>query len=137
NATFSWYLNGQLLPNQQANSLVFQENGHYQCIITDAFGCLDTTNLVLIEGGLNTNTTEQPRIFPNPAKDLITITVPTHWLGAQFEICDLLGKVLYKKHLYNHKNAIPLPDFLSGNYLFRLSTQALLYQELIFVSAAH
>ena len=137
NASFSWYLDGQLLPNQQTNTLAFQENGHYQCIVSDAFGCLDTTNLLLIEVGLYTNTTEQPRIFPNPAKDLITITVPTHWLGAQFEICDLLGKVIYKNHLYNHKNAIPLPGFLSGNYLFRLSTQALLYQELIFVSAAH
>jgi hypothetical protein len=45
--------------------------------------------------------------------------------------------VLYKSHLDNYKNTIPLPDIQSGNYLIRLSTQELLHQELIFVSPSH
>lgn len=137
NASYSWYLDGQLLPNQQNNILIFQENGNYQCIVSDAFGCSDTTNLLLIEVGLNTNTTEQPRIFPNPAIDLVTISVPIDWLDAQLEISDLLGKVVYKSQLHTQKNTIHLPELLSGNYLIRLSTPELLYRELIFVSAAH
>jgi hypothetical protein len=137
NASFSWYLDGQLLPNQQTNTLTFQENGHYQCIVSDAFGCSDTTNLLLIEVGLAVSTSEQPRIFPNPALDFITITVPIHWFGAQLEISDLFGKVLYKNQLNTSENVILLPEFLSGNYLIRLSTQELLHQELIFVSPSH
>lgn len=134
NASYSWYFDGQLLPNQQTNTLIFQENGTYQCIVSDAFGCVDTTNLLLIEVGLSTNTSERPRIYPNPAQDLITISIPAQWLDAQIEISDLLGKVLYKSQLYAHKNAIPLLELPSGNYLVRLSTPDLLYRELIFVS---
>lgn len=137
NASFSWYLDGQLLPNQQTNTLAFQENGSYQCIVNDAFGCSDTTNLLLIEVGLVTSSMEQPRVFPNPALDFINISIPIQWLGAQIEISDLLGKVLYKSHLDNYKNTIPLQDIQSGNYLIRLSTQELLHQELIFVSPSH
>lgn len=137
NASFSWYLDGQLLPNQQTNTLAFQENGSYQCIVNDAFGCSDTTNLLLIEVGLVTSSMEQPRVFPNPALDFINISIPIQWLGAQIEISDLLGKVLYKSHLDNYKNTIPLPDIQSGNYLIRLSTRELLHQELIFVSPSH
>jgi hypothetical protein len=137
NASFSWYLDGQLLPNQQTNTLAFQENGSYQCIVNDAFGCSDTTNLLLIEVGLATSSMQQPRVFPNPALDFINISIPIQWLGAQIEISDLLGKVLYKSHLDNYKNTIPLPDIQSGNYLIRLSTQELLHQELIFVSTSH
>jgi hypothetical protein len=80
---------------------------------------------------------QQPRVFPNPALDFINISIPIQWLGAQIEISDLLGKVLYKSHLDNYKNTIPLQDIQSGNYLIRLSTQELLHQELIFVSPSH
>jgi hypothetical protein len=92
---------------------------------------------LLIEVGLAVSTSEQPRIFPNPALDFITITVPIHWFGAQLEISDLFGKVLYKNQLNTSENVILLPEFLSGNYLIRLSTQELLHQELIFVSPSH
>ncbi|MEY4486281.1 MAG: hypothetical protein RL440_812 [Bacteroidota bacterium] len=136
NATYTWYLDGQLLANQQANTLTFQENGNYQCIVSDAFGCSDTTNLLLIEAGLASNSIEQPRLFPNPAKDALTISVPIHWLGAQLEISDLLGKVRYQSQLDNYKNAISLTDFQPGSYLIRLTVQDRQYQEMIFICSA-
>jgi len=137
NASFSWYLDGQLLANQQTNNLAYQENGHYQCMVTDAFGCSDTTNLLLIAVGLASSTMEQPSIFPNPAKDFISISIPIQWLGAQFEILDLLGKVLDKRQLNTDINTIPLQLNQSGTYLIRLSNKELLYRELIFVLASH
>jgi len=129
NATFSWYLDGQLVLDQLTNSLAFQENGNYQCIVTDAFGCTDTTNALLIQVGIPTYTIEQPHLFPNPTSNLITLTIPDHWLGANLEINDLSGKVLYHCQIKANNHEMTLQDFEPGTYLLRLKTQEKLFQE--------
>ena len=137
NATFTWYLDGQALANQQGNTLTFQENGNYQCIVTDPFGCSDTTNLLLIDVGLANIASEQPKIFPNPAKDYLNVSLPSDWLGSSLQIIDLLGKVVYVEQASANTCAIPLHAIQSGTYLIQLTKHNNCYQQLICISSAH
>lgn len=137
NATFTWHLDGQALANQQGNTLTFQENGNYQCIVTDPFGCSDTTNLLLIDVGLASIASEQPKIFPNPAKDYLNVSLPPDWLGSTLQIIDLLGKVVYVEQASANTCAIPLHAIQSGTYLIQLTKYNNHYQQLICISSAH
>jgi hypothetical protein len=137
NASFTWSLDGQILPNQQGNTLAIQENGNYQCIVTDAFGCTDTTNLLLIEVGVASNTAMPPEIFPNPAKDFLNISLPSDWLGSTIEIIDLFGKVVFIQDSSTQACSIPVNRIQSGTYLIQFTKQNKRCQKLIFISSSN
>lgn len=136
NASISWLFNGNTLPNQQENTLITSENGSYQCIVTDAFGCSDTTNIILIDVGLATNSLELPSIFPNPAKNILFVSLPTSWIGSLIELSDLSGKVLYGEKATEPAHTIHFTSIQSGLYLIRLTKQSDQFQHLIFVSTS-
>jgi hypothetical protein len=136
NASISWLFNGNTVPNQQENTFVTSENGTYQCIVTDAFGCSDSTNIILIDVGLATNHLEQPTIYPNPAKDFVSVSLPTHWVGALIELSDLKGKVLYVEKASAQAHTIHFTSIQSGLYFIRITNQTDQFQHLIFVATS-
>jgi hypothetical protein len=136
NATFSWFLDGQLLSNTTNNILNYNQNGHYQCIITDAFGCSDSTQILLIDAGLAANKSANPSIYPNPAKDIINIALPTHWLGSLIELIDLNGKVLYSEKANAKALVLHLSSIPSGLYVLSCTNQIDQFRQLIFVSTS-
>jgi hypothetical protein len=136
NATFNWLLDGQILSNAQNHTLSYTQNGFYQCVVTDPFGCIDTSQLLLIEAGLSTNNIEQPKVFPNPAKDFLNVSLPHNWLGSSLEIINLLGKVLYTEHCTAQKHTISLHGLQPGTYLIQFSFQNLYYQQLLCISTS-
>ena len=135
-ASISWLFNGDTIANQQENTLITSVNGTYQCIVTDAFGCADTTNIILIDVGLATNPLELPSIFPNPAIDFITVSLPTHWEGSLIELLDLSGKVLYSEKGAEQAHTIHLTSIQTGEYLIRLTHQSEQLRQMIFVSTS-
>lgn len=136
NASISWLFNGNTIPNQQENTLISSANGTYQCIVTDAFGCADTTNIILIDVGLATNPLELPSIFPNPAKDFITVSLTTHWTGSLIELLDLRGKVLYSEEAAEQAHTIHFTSIQTGAYLLRLTHQSDQFRQMIFISTS-
>ena len=136
NATFSWFLDGQLLSNTTNNILNYNQNGHYQCIVTDVFGCSDSTQILLIDAGLAANKSAQPCIYPNPAKDIINIALPTHWLGSLIELIDLNGKVLYSEKANAKAQVLHLSSIPSGLYVLSCTNQIDQFRQLIFVSTS-
>ena len=136
NATFSWFLDGQIIPNAQSHTFNYIQNGSYQCIVTDPYGCIYTSSILLIDAGNQMYSFEDPKIFPNPAKDILFVSLPDPWLGSSLEIIDLFGKVVYHELSIKQAFAIPLNTIQSGTYLIRFSTQNTQYQKLICISAA-
>lgn len=136
NATFSWFLDGQIIPNAQGNTFNYTQNGIYQCVVTDPFGCADTSSILLMNVGNQINSLENPKIFPNPAKDVLNVSLPGHWLGSSLEIIDLFGKIIYTERSINQAFSIPLNTIQSGTYLIRFSAQNNLYHQLISISSS-
>lgn len=59
-------------------------------------------------------------IYPNPAKNNLTLNISNDLLGASFSITDLLGKVIYASVLDGNNNLIDITNFNSGIYFITM-----------------
>lgn len=58
-------------------------------------------------------------IYPNPAKDHISIALPEGYQKASFELSDQQGRIIYKENVVNNQR-IDITKLSSGLYLFNL-----------------
>ncbi len=96
-AGYAWYLNGQLIEGENAQTLEFSENGEYYVIITSESGCEITSNAILITNtGLQDNQAIKFfKAYPNPASELLNIKVeadPSLTENLQIDIFTVDGK---------------------------------------------
>jgi len=73
------------------------------------------------ELGLHTNI----RVYPNPAKDLLTIEIENASQVSQLELINVFGQVLYEMHI-GHRNEelkinIPLKHYAAGLYFVKIT----------------
>ncbi len=72
-----WYVDGSIIPGATGQSYIPQQNGTYQVSFTDQYNCTSPlsdpfdVNWVSIE---NISSTDELKIFPNPASGICTIT---------------------------------------------------------------
>ena len=60
-------------------------------------------------------------VFPNPFKDEVNISIATKIANAQFNLYDVLGKVVYtKSNLYGNQFHFDCPKIASGMYFYNL-----------------
>lgn len=62
-------------------------------------------------------------IFPNPAKDLITVKASNNLLGTQYFITDQHGRQMLTGKIDSETELINISQFNNGIYLFQLSGQ--------------
>ncbi len=64
-------------------------------------------------------------IWPNPAKDLLNIYLPSEFTGAVIEVINMKGKLVKKfNETLNQKVELPLHDLPAGMYLLKLVSQS-------------
>ncbi len=74
--SYQWLFNDQLIPGADKDKLVVSENGHYRVIVTNSYGCTDTSDAYEVTNvGLNQQKTlgGQYRIYPNPAQRVLYV----------------------------------------------------------------
>ena len=119
-AQINWFLDGQLLANQNANYLQLTQNGNYQCQITDAFGCQYESGILLIDASVLETKPEAPLLFPNPNNGLFQIQVPTSWLESKCTVSNLSGQIIWEGVLSKELNQLDLQELVNGTYLLEL-----------------
>ena len=119
-AQINWFLDGQLLANQNANYLQLTQNGNYQCQITDAFGCQYETGILLIDASVIETKPEAPLLFPNPNNGLFQIQVPASWLESKCTVSNLSGQIIWEGILSKELNQLDLQELVNGTYLLEL-----------------
>ena len=63
-------------------------------------------------------------LYPNPAKDKISITFLKEYVKLKLSLYDIYGNLLYDRNLYNPKSHnISLSRFSTGIYLISFSIQ--------------
>lgn len=94
NATYSWYFNGDLIPNETNNYLVAEQNGVYELVVLnldndcEASSSIELFNVSIEESALNTF-----NLYPNPANDYIIISFEnTIKDGFIVELTNILGE---------------------------------------------
>lgn len=95
-------------------------NGSYAVAVTqngctDTSSCTTVSNVGLVEAG-----TADFRMFPNPVIAEMTLVVPQIWVGRNFILVDLKGKVVLHGKVSERENTLDLSHLAQGVYLFRI-----------------
>lgn len=123
NAQIDWFLDNTLIPNQNNNTLGVSQNGNYQCLITDPFGCQYQSNILVVDVGIESVLLNAPKVYPNPTQGLVKVQIDPQWLGAHYVFSDLQGQMLAQNVLMDTKNEIDIQHFANGVYLLTIQIQ--------------
>lgn len=142
-ATYQWFQNsgmgftaltnaGQYAGVQTAqltitNTQLANNNLAFRCIITDT-GCSDTSNTALLTV-LNNVSVEHLnksniKLYPNPAKDQLTLVMEAGWQEQLVQVVDLLGRVRFDAMLAEGKHHLLIADWPAGTYFLRVGLQS-------------
>ena len=114
---WQWYLNDTQLVSDSASAVALL-NGDYHAVVTDAFGCVWSTDTVQV---LTTTVidveSEGLRAWPNPIGDVLFVDGlrPVELL----ELSDALGRVVWRGQVTGGRSMIPTSGLAPGCYLLR------------------
>ncbi len=121
--TYQWYLNGVAIPGANTPLWIATQSGSYTVLISDGNGCTALSLPVVITvTGISEMERESLSVYPNPnGNSQWNISVSNGWLGADCEVFDAEGRLVFKSEIQNQKSEINL-NVASGVYMMRISS---------------
>jgi hypothetical protein len=107
------------------NQIIQPIGGDYQVIVSNSFGCTDTTSCVTITNFANLSENDFSNlisIYPNPSNDLIYISLPENQTF-KLNLCDVNGKVLSTINSGKAIETVSLVNFESGVYFIQFENE--------------
>jgi hypothetical protein len=96
-----WYINGNLIPNATGQTYTPAASGDYTATFTQTGGCESApSNLLtwLVTGMTGTTKDDLCQIYPNPAREQLTIMAPVSGASmVAISVCDAAGRELIKQ----------------------------------------
>lgn len=122
---YQWRINGATNPSDTLYFLLIPANAtSVNLVVQNEYGCTRTTANLLTGVSPQVLGHEVARIFPNPAKDQITVNYSGEEQGISLTLFDLTGKEIEKWNLNSGGEAIqisiPIKHLKSGLYLIKL-----------------
>ena len=105
---YTWPVNGQ----------TYSLSGSYNAVIPNSVGCDSTItlNLTMNYTSLSDLKTNAIKLYPNPAKDFVTIELTNEMIGKQYLIFNELGQVVQTGRMTSNKVIIPIDKMVTGSY---------------------
>lgn len=78
-SSYQWMLNGSIIDGATDRTHDVRQNGDYQVIVTDSFGCTDTSDVYVVDNYTSINAPSiagQITVYPNPAVNRISVKSP-------------------------------------------------------------
>src|SRR5690606_4733136 len=78
-SSYQWMLNGSIIDGATDRTHDVRQNGDYQVIVTDSFGCTDTSDVYVVDNYTSINAPSiagQITVYPNPAVNRTSAAVP-------------------------------------------------------------
>lgn len=117
-AQYTWYLNGNAIPNSNDSSFQTAEMGTYKVCVTSAAGCNGCSDtVVIVWSGVVDNQMVAMTIAPNPATQSVRVSLPVRAL--RLELTDLSGKTLQVIAQPALQTELNLADLPAGAYWLR------------------
>ena len=110
-----------------ANVTLSNNNQPFRCIVTSG-SCTDTSATAVLNVINNVGITEFSSnqllsVYPNPAKDQITIASDASLIGKTYFISDNVGKVIANGKIVSEKTTISIDRFPAGLYKITIDNQ--------------
>ena len=110
------------VPGATTQSYSSDTIGSFAVVITKN-GCTDTSTCKTIGyiGIDQVNVSSNIRVFPNPAKDRLCISLDERFLNGEVEVFNAFGQKLLYQDLFTKETSISLSSLPKGMYLLRIS----------------
>jgi hypothetical protein len=124
--TYIWLQDGVEIPGSTGPFYEVTETGNYSVIAISAQGCTDTSDVIIIEinppQGINdTHEAIWTSLFPNPAKDQLSITIDPVWLVESVSVMGTDGRVMIQEKTGPFETfTLSLTGLPAGMYLLQL-----------------
>ncbi|HTF05786.1 MAG TPA: T9SS type A sorting domain-containing protein [Bacteroidia bacterium] len=115
--TMQWYLNGNPVPGQTADSIDAVVNGTYVLEVTNSFGCAFYSLPVVVSVGIAENNADAPALYPNPANETVNIS----WMGnghnSLVQVHDISGRLVMEHATTQNQTLLDVSQLPEGTYV--------------------
>ncbi len=121
-SSYQWYRDGVLISGATDAIYVPSVSGSYTVVVSNAAGCTaQSLPVVVTITGINDMAKESMSVFPNPnAGSQWTIAVSQSWIGANCEVYDAIGRMVYKEEIKNEHSIVEL-NIAPGVYMLKVT----------------
>ena len=102
-ATYTWYLNGEIISEETSHLLNVVESGNYSVLITSEDGCSVLSDVVFVDCeslGIDDIVPADITIFPNPAVGQFNVTITGYTGDLTLRLYDIIGCLIEEKHVF-------------------------------------
>ncbi len=117
--SYQWYLAGNLIPNATSNIYVANSVGEYGVSVIDSNGCASNATINFLSIGDVPSSYMQ--LYPNPSAGGWHLAVNDNLIGADLEVFDDKGRVIFKSKIENSRTDIAF-EAASGIYFMHINT---------------
>lgn len=126
-----WYKDGQLIAGETGNTYLITGPGSYHAVghpgvcpdnsnTTAGQPIVVTSNPNCALGIENPELAQNIKLYPNPAKETLTLDFPNSNMFSSYSILDVSGKVLATHTITGNITTIPVSHLSSGFYILKL-----------------
>ena len=120
---YQWFNcdNGTIVPGATGQVFISDQNGKFGVILTDAFGCVDTSNCfqIIISDTDDVNLSDQIYIYPNPTNDYINVYNNSGYEISRINIINSVGQKL-KTIASKLSEKISIAELMEGGYILEI-----------------
>ncbi len=120
NSDTQWFFDGNVLPDDTLDVCVPTVSGDYTVMLTDEYGCSSTSAPQAVTNGLMDLTQLNWQMYPNPVENIVHIQVLESSRVDQFEVVDMLGRVMMKGGEFSGEYQFDVSELNQGSYMVRL-----------------
>jgi hypothetical protein len=118
---YQWYLDGEPIPDANAQSHTPLVNGNYTVMTTDANGCSATSDPYFFGStSIPVTPLQELHIFPQPVTDMLHVDGVAN--GSRYRLIDGQGRLVQEGSLSSSNPVIDLRASASGMYVLHVIT---------------
>lgn len=119
--TYQWYYNGLEMDGASESTIVIDQSGNYQVIITDDIGCV--SDISMPENFIYTTVESQNnwlKVYPNPTTDIVNLVGLDPYKETSIIVYDQSGRICNRTIAYNGYACIDFINLKPGYYLIEI-----------------
>ncbi len=124
-ATYTWYLNGELIEGANTNILNFTESGAYTVEVSNSEGCSSSATVNATYIGVDERSGSNLLMYPNPTHDQLTLVLPDGYGNALIRITQADGKLVKEIRSTSISQVIDLSNLSKGIYNVQVTASEL------------